>query len=162
MIRTAYKKVTLILWVLFMSAIGVIGQETFVSPSGLNVTVPAGWTYEIEGDLLTINSPDELVVISFIDIEGDSVEEAIQGALEAIGEEFEDLGTTVEPVETKINGLEAVTWEATGTSDGVELDLGMMLVKNGENWVFVYAVGATGQYEKHRKSIKSIWSSIKQ
>lgn len=63
--------------------------------------------------------------------------------------------------EIKLNGMDAFMGEGTGKVEGKDVEVGLLFVKNGNNVLFVFALGVKGKTDAHDNAVGQILNSIK-
>ena len=159
--KHSFYKLTLLFAILCLGSFATKAQETLTSPSGLKVTVPKGWKHQVGQDNdLSIYSADDLAHFVFIDIASSSLEAALNEAEKQIKKLVNDLKEG-EPQTNQLNGLDAMFVDAKGKVDGQAMDLGILLVKNGDHVLFVFGIVAEVAGNQYDKAIDSMIKSIK-
>jgi len=156
-----FSKLTLLLAILCLGSFAVKAQETLTSPSGLKVTIPAGWKHQVGQDgELSVFSADELAHFVLADIPSNNLSAALDEAEKEIKKIVTDLKEG-EPQTNKLNGLDALFVDAKGKVEGESMDLGILLVKNGNHVLFIFGIVAEVAGNKHNDAIDAMIKSIK-
>lgn len=162
MSKNLLSKLSLLLTVFLVSTITAQAQTRLTHKSGLGITVPANWKHEVDGDdVLTMVSPDENVAMTFVNIPANAIDAALAEAEKQIKQVVTDFKEKGDGQTDKVNGMDAFFGEGTGKVDGHPVEVGIALIKNGTNVLFIFALGAKGQTDKHDKAVGEIIHSIK-
>lgn len=158
-----FSKFSLVLLAFWVGAMATVQAQTQLThKSGLKITVPATWKHEVDGDdVLTMVSPDENVAITFVNIPANAFDAALNEAEKQIKQVVKGFKEKGEGKETKINGMDAYMGEGTGKVEGQDVEVGLLFVKNGNNVLFVFALGAKGKTDAHDNAVGQILNSIK-
>ena len=95
--------------------------------AGIELTVPSGWMSDGGADDLTIADPDDRCAITFIVMDASDLSDALSALDDELATYVEDLSMD-DPSETTVNGMDAVFVDGTGYADGVDVDVGVMVV----------------------------------
>lgn len=93
---------------------------------------PPGWSSQVEGDILTLWSPDETAALVIAVVQPDELSDLNAALDAALGELFEDLTPKGKPQKVKHNGLAGVSARATGQLEGANIELRTLLLKLSE------------------------------
>ena len=133
--------------------------------SGLQFTLPKGWTCTAEGDRITISNNDKTLAVV-----GGVIEKA---AAKAIFDDietflskldgFNDAEVTDGPRKEKVNALEQAWYEGTATIKGdngeeQEIEWDMTIVTGGKSILFLVGTGAI---EDNEEAYDAFFDSIK-
>ena len=156
-----FSKLPLLLAILFLGTFAAKAQETLTSPSGLKVTIPAGWKHQVDkDDNLIVSSADQLAYFVFSDIPSSDLSAALDEAEKEIKKVVTGLKEG-EPQTDKLNGMDAMFVDGKGKVEGQPMDLGLLLVKNGNHVLFVFGIVAEVAGKKHDAAINKMIGSIK-
>ncbi|EAY29568.1 hypothetical protein M23134_00452 [Microscilla marina ATCC 23134] len=157
-----FSKLSLALVLFFVGSMTVKAQTQLTHKSGLKITVPATWKHEVDGDdILTMVTPDENVAMTFVNIPASAFDAALAEAEKQIKSVVKNFKEKGEGKETKINGMDAFMGEGTGQVEGQDVEVGLLFVKNGNNVLFVFAIGVKGKTDAHDNAIGQVLNSIK-
>jgi hypothetical protein len=158
-----FSKLPLLLLAFVVATMTTVQAQTELThKSGLKVTVPATWKHEVDDDdVLTMVSPDENVAITFVNIPANALNAALDEAEKQIKQVVQGFKEKGDGKEIKINGMDAFMGEGTGKVDGKDVEVGVLFVKNGNNVLFVFALGVKGKTDAHDNAVGQILNSIK-
>jgi len=135
-------------------------QETFTHEgSGLQFTLPAGWTYTSAGDHFEAASPDEEVYLLFFVGRDGEAAAAIDAVVEELSGIIHNPTISSEYTEEKVNGLTQVYVEGDGLVDGDRIDWDLSLIEGSRKSMVVVAFGAI---EENHSTIQRIYRSIRE
>ena len=136
------------------------GAKVFTYPEGgIQCEIPSTWETEVDGELLNISTPDDVLNISIWVHEEGSIEEAA----EAIGEELGKVMTDIEMGEEKegnLNGMKVYSVSGTGKIDGTTVQWSLALIE-AKKPVFALAFAEPDLWEKYQKEFGAFVKSIK-
>lgn len=133
-------------------------EEMEHEESGLQFTLPDGWTHEQQEDMLIATSPDEGVEVAFIVSEADTTEELMDVITSELDEVIKGAKTTKDVTEEKVNNLTQIYAEGTGQCEGEPCDWDLTLVVGAKKNLIVLAVG---EIDANQKAITRLYNSIK-
>lgn len=146
---------------LSLTFVGSAMAEDFTHPAGFKLWLPDGWTHENEGETLQATDPAEEVTFAFmVPDDADTLEAAVGALDKELSGMVKDLKAG-EAEETKINGMDAVTVDATGTIEGTSVDLGVAVLMKGGKILLVFGAVESSKAKKHEAVIEKIITSIK-
>lgn len=130
---------------------------------GLSIDIPDDWTTEADGDVLSASPKSEDLALMLWGITDAA---NLEKALEELGTELDkvikDSKPTGDPEEGKINGLDAIMMEGTGTVDGTKIEFGLVLVHNGAGkFLIVIGFGTPDATKKYDEQLGKILQSVK-
>ena len=161
MFNTRLFKTVLMTLSALMIVLNTQAQEKLTSPSGLSVTVPAGWSHEVDDDdVLTITSPDENIGITFIDLPVDAVEAALEELENIVSQTVTDFHPEGEGEVITLNGRDGFAVSATAKYEGHDVELGILLLDNKNHILLVFGMGTPDAMEKYGQSLDAVITSI--
>jgi hypothetical protein len=136
------------------------GDNVYTSAEGgIQFEVPPTWKTEIEGEVIKISTPDDVLNISlWVHKEGD-IEEASQ----EIGKELAKVMTNIEmgkEQENTLNGMKVYSVTGTGDIEGTKVQWSVDVIE-AKKPVFALSFAAPNLWEKHQKEFKAFVNSIK-
>ncbi|HAE40352.1 MAG TPA: hypothetical protein DCG57_17215 [Candidatus Riflebacteria bacterium] len=144
----------------FCSFIPAFSAEEFTYEDGkVDLVCPDGWKHTITEESLTMGSPDGAVQFVFELLEADDLVAGIEQAHKEINAA---VGTTTfgEPVEEKINGMDALTFTGTCPAKGLEIMLSIIDTP-ADNALCVYYFAAKAAEETHAAGIAEVINGIR-
>jgi hypothetical protein len=151
--------------VLLSGATNLYAENFKHKASGLQFTLPKGWTCTEDDDRITIQNKNKS-----LSVVGGVIEKAaakaifsdIEGFLSKL-EGFKDAEVTDGPKKEKVNQLEQAWYEGTTSVEGddgesMEIEWDMTIISGGKNILFL--VG-TGELDKHEEAYDEFFESIK-
>ena len=136
------------------------GAKVFTYPEGgIQCEIPSTWETEVDGELLNISTPDDVLNITLWVLEEGSIEEAA----EAIDEELGNVMTDIEMGEEKegnLNGMKVYSVSGTGKIDGTTVQWSLALIE-AKKPVFALAFAEPDLWEKYQKEFGAFVKSIK-
>ncbi len=142
------------------SFVPAFSADEFTYEDGkVDLVCPDGWKHTITEEALTMSSPDDAVQFVFELLEAADlvagVEQAHKEINAAVGET-----TFGEPVEEKINGMDALTFTGTCPSKGLEIMLSIINTP-ADNALCVYYFAAKAAEETHAAGISEVIKGIR-
>jgi predicted Zn-dependent protease len=136
--------------------------ETFTHPeAGVQMTLPAGWKSNNEGETMTVGPADDLINVVLWVPEGDNFEKAVDDLAEEMDKVVKNSKITQPGKETTHNGMQAYTTGGTGEVDGKEIVWSVDMLKAKKPFI-VLTFGAPQQSEDHASKYKQFLGSLKQ
>jgi len=144
----------------FCSFVPAFSAEEFTYEEGkVDLVCPDGWKHTISEEALGMSSPDDAVQFVFELLEADDLKEGIEQAHKQINASFGET-TFSEPVEEKINGMDAVTFTGTCPAKGIEIMLSVINTP-ADNALCVYYFAAKAAEETHAAGISEVIKGIR-
>lgn len=148
----------LIFSALLIFGISLSAQETFIhEAAGIEVTLPAGWFYEIEGENMTVFTEDETLGVNFTVLKSADIDAALTEVDNMLETEFNNIQIG-EAEDIDVNGLYGV-W-VDGTADGVELLFAVIETPKNNTNLLVMAWGIPEVIDLYASDIRLIITSI--
>ncbi len=127
----------------------------------VKITIPDTWKVEINEETLTASTQDGTISLVFSIIEANTLDAALDEVDKQMATEFQEVKIG-EPEEIEINGMSAVSYDGSATTDGTTIYIGGSLIMTPSNKVlFIFAAAAPDAMEKYEKDIEAIANSIK-
>ncbi len=150
---------TLLVLTLLLGVTPLSAQETFDFEYGnVSLTVPANWNHSIEGNVLTVESPDKKLYLTFETISPEELDKATEQLGSELTATFPDIKLD-ELEESVINGMEIVS--VGGVCEGgtkyAEIDL--IVTKNGKVLVATSTMDFSVK-EKYKIDLDHLYESI--
>ncbi len=134
--------------------------EEFTYEEGkVDLVCPDGWKHEISEEALTMGSPDGAVQFVFELVEAKDLESGLAAAKKEIDEAIGPT-TFAEPVEEKLNGMDAVTFEGTNAAKGLEVMVSLIITP-AENVLCTYYFASKAAEEQHAAGIAEVIKGIR-
>ena len=127
---------------------------------GIQFTAPANWKAEPDGDMLTLTSPDEeLIVMFFVSNKKEfaAATESIAGELDKI---IKNVKFDAEGEEQVINGLQCFAINGTGTVDGVAVEWDLTVI-NAKKPTIALPFASKASIQKYFNQYVGLLKSIK-
>lgn len=142
------------------SFIPAFSADEFTYEDGkVDLVCPEGWKHTITEESLSMSSPDDAVQFVFELLDADDlvagVEKAHKEINAAVGET-----TFGEPVEEKINGMDALTFTGTCSAKGLEIMISLINTP-ADNALCVYYFAAKAAEETHAAGIAEVIKGIR-
>jgi len=138
--------------------ITISAQETFThKASGIDITLPAGWFYEIEGENMTAYTEDETLGVNFTVLKAADIDAALTEVDYMLDTEFDNVEIG-EAEDIDVNGMYCV-W-VDGYADGVELLFAVIQTPKNKSNLLVMAWGLPEVIDKYAADIRLIITSI--
>jgi len=148
-----------LLAMLLFTATGAFALTIPHEAAGIELTIPDTWKYEIDGEVLTIEAPEEGVAF----VMGVAGDKEITEVLDELEKGLEkELGpiTTGKANEEPVNGMPA--WSMLGTAKKGQVEVEFLFVKTPSGqMLFSQYYAAKVLSEKYADQVKSIYDSIK-
>ncbi len=142
-------------------AVPSFAESYVLQGSGISFSLPSSWkpADSMIGTMFT--SPAEDMVIFFGETEG---EEAFENAMDMVAEVAEEAVSDLElddGTEFDINGIKAIEFIVSGTSDGTDVFVSVVLMAGkGECLAFMVSIGEDSAMDKHESTFTSLLNSI--
>jgi hypothetical protein len=146
---------------LCLFATPVLAEQRTNEASGLQYTVPRGWSPERHGDMLAVVSPDGSTTLVFKadDFPISAPDELEDEIVKAIRKNYQNVNVTQKLTVRELNDLKQVQLKGTGKcTDGRICNWDVTLVTGGKKTLFMMVVGDT---DKHETEINWVYRSIK-
>ncbi|EKD82983.1 MAG: hypothetical protein ACD_39C00961G0003, partial [uncultured bacterium] len=141
------------------SFVPAFSAEEFTYEDGkVDLACPDGWKHAITEEALTMGSPDDAVQFVFELLEADDLVAGIEQAHKEINSAVGET-TFGEPVEEKINGMDALTFTGTCPAKGVEVMISIINTP-ADNALCVYYFAAKAAEETHAAGIAEVIKGI--
>lgn len=127
---------------------------------GLQFDLPAGWTAEPDGEMITVSSPDDAFNMFFLVTEGDTLKEAADALDDELTKIVKNPKLSGEPKEDEHNGMPHFSQSGTGEIEGVQVEMSVDILI-AKKPVIILTTAAAGQYEKHVAAAAQLINSIK-
>ncbi len=131
--------------------------------AGFCFDVPDGWKSAVDEEdpnLLMVTSPEDGISIQTYPLEAEDLEAAIDGLVEGLEEQFDDVKLNEEVEEANINDLDRVILHGTATLEGEPVLLAIVIVI-AEKPVLFLAMGAPEAVQEHQELLGNISKSIR-
>ena len=128
----------------------------------VQVDIPDTWKVEIEDDTLQATAPKDAAGLVFSIVEAKELAAALESLEKELSSIVKDMKALGEPEKVKFNGMEGYTINGKGKIEGVDVDLGVMILKAPSGKVIV-VLGFTSSKstEKQDAAIEGIFKSLK-
>jgi len=144
--------------IVLLFSITIPAQETFTyKASGIDITLPAGWFYEIEDENMTAYTEDETLGVNFTVLKAADIDAALTEVDYMLDTEFDNLEIG-EAEDIDVNGMYGV-W-VDGYADGVELLFAVIETPKNRSNLLVMAWGLPEVIDKYAADIRLIITSI--
>lgn len=148
---------TIVLILALLLAGNLFAQETFSHPdAGVDITVPAGWFYELDEESMTITTEDETLALVFSVIGGGSLDAALDEVDAMLYDEFSEVSLG-EAESTEINGLSMIF--ISGQADGLEVTIGVIDTPTGQ-YMLVSGFAAAETLETYAADVQAIFGNL--
>jgi hypothetical protein len=138
-------------------------EDITYEPAQVTITVPPGWFYEIDGEMLTVQTSDTGMVLVFLMIPASEINAAMEVASEELAKQYIDIEFTDE-VERTVNGLASYYFNANAklADGGDEIFITCELVDTpGEYVMFIHGAANQETIKKFENDIELIFNSIR-
>ncbi len=135
--------------------------QKLTHPSGgITMGFPPTWLLDQQDQSLLAWSPDDAVRMLFRVIADDRLAVAVAAMNRELAEQIDDARMT-RPTETEFNGMDAVAANGTGAIDGRSVDIGVVLVRTGDDQVLlIMGFSVVGKADTHVGDVQRILASI--
>ncbi len=152
------KKLAAIAFFVAFFAVTSFAQETFTHPTAkVSVTLPAGWTYQIEEESITASPADGGLGISFSVVANDDLDAALMGVDASFSEQFSSVSFG-EAQAGEVNGLGLRYVE--GQADGLEAMVAVVDAPAANLSLVISAFAQADVLQKYAADVQSILGSI--
>ncbi|MCK6604323.1 MAG: hypothetical protein L6Q59_05445 [Ignavibacteriaceae bacterium] len=152
------KKLAAVAFFVAFFAVTSFAQETFTHPTAkVSVTLPAGWTYEIDGETIVASAPDGGIGISFSVIANDALDAALSGVEASLSEQFSSVNFG-EAQTNEVNGLGVRYVE--GQADGLEAMVAVVDAPAANTSLVISAFADAETLQKYAEDVQMILGSI--
>lgn len=154
-------RIAMVAFVLCLTLSLHVSAKIWEHPAGFSIFIPDTYSVDIEGDVLVAKNPTEELYIRLYAVENkESMEKAVDEAFELIKQNVTDLDLG-EGQESKLNGLDTLSFDGKGKVGGTPADLTVTLFhKEGKILVMYGAVNAA-KASQFEADIVKILKSIK-
>lgn len=121
---------------------------------------PNEWQIEEEDKLVTLQSMDGALTISFSIMQASEMEAALVELESIVQTQLANPSFTTEPEIIDLNGMEGVMAELMGTMDGQSIRLGVFIVSSPQNVLLILGMGKEEALGKYNKELQKIIKSI--
>ena len=138
-----------------------MGGETFThAKSGVQFSLPDGWTAEPEGEQIVVSSADETFTVVFWASEDDEFKDAVESLDEELGKTVKNMKLSGEGKEGTHNGMPYFSQTGTGEVEEVAViwSVDLLMAKKP---VIILTFAATENFKKHINSYRKLVASIK-
>ncbi|MDD2453126.1 MAG: hypothetical protein PHS90_04450 [Synergistaceae bacterium] len=142
-------------------AVPSFAESYVLQGSGISFSLPSSWkpADSMIGTMFT--SPAEDMVIFFGETEG---EEAFENAMDMVAEVAEEAVSDLElddGTEFDINGIKAIEFSGSGTSDGTDVFVSVVLMAGkGECLAFMVSIGEEDAMDIHESTFSNLVNSL--
>lgn len=154
-------RIAMVAFVLCLTLSLQVSAKIWEHPAGFSIFIPDTYSVDINGDVLVAKDPTEELGIRLYAVENqESMEKAVDEAFELIKQNVTDLDLG-EGQESKLNGLDTLSFDGKGKVSGTPADLTVTLFhKNGKILVMYGAVNSA-KASQFEADIVKILKSIK-
>ena len=136
--------------------------ESYVlKSSGISFSLPASWEAKDSKMGTMFTPPDGDVMVIFGETEG---EEAFELAMEMVGDVAEEVVPDLElddGTELDLNGIRAIEFGGSGTSDGTDVFVSVVLMAGkGESIAFMFSIGEESAMNKYESAMMDLINSF--
>jgi hypothetical protein len=136
--------------------------ESYVlKSSGISFSLPASWEAKDSKMGTMFTPPDGDVMLIFGETEG---EEAFELAMEMVGDVAEEVVPDLElddGTELDLNGIRAIEFGGSGTSDGTDVFVSVVLMAGkGESIAFMFSIGEESAMNKYESAMMDLINSF--
>lgn len=140
--------------------------ESYVlKSSGISFSLPASWEAKDSKMGTMFTPPDGDVMLIFGETEG---EEAFELAMEMVGDVAEEVVPDLElddgtddGTELDLNGIRAIEFGGSGTSDGTDVFVSVVLMAGkGESIAFMFSIGEESAMNKYESAMMDLIQSF--
>lgn len=121
---------------------------------------PNEWQIEEEDKLVTLQSTDGALTISFSIMQASEMQAALTELESIVQTQLANPSFTTEPEIIDLNGMEGVMAELMGTMDGLSIRLGVFIVSSPQNVLLILGMGKEEALGKYNKELQKIIKSI--
>ena len=157
------KKIGLIALVLASAAIAGTAQAEVKTHKAAQVSldVPAGWKGQGDENNMVLLDPKEEVMFVLRIVEGSELQKALNDADVFIAKQIEK-PTWKDKKDVKLNGMNSITREGTGTYKGKPVDVGVLVIATpSKKFLLVLALIDHSAAAAHKTEVRAFVNSIK-
>lgn len=128
----------------------------------LSIWIPDGWHTDTDDGMLAVKDPKEEIGILFIVMDAADVEKATDEMGKVLEEIIKDAEPDGEPVETKVNGMDAVFIDGKGKADGkpVDFSVGLVVTPAGKVMMML-GIAESSKFKTHEANVEKILKGVK-
>ncbi len=159
--RRVVFSLALLLPLLLLLIAGTVSAETYRhEEGGVEMDVPSGFSVDMDGEQIAVETPDESMIILMWVPEGDTWEAALDALGDELDQFLEDVEVESEGEEGELNGMPYYELYGTGEAEGIELvwSLSLLMAKKP---VIVLAFAEPEAFEANESSVTRFVRSIK-
>lgn len=145
----------------FSLSVPSFAESYVLESSGISFSLPASWEAKDSKMGTMFTSPGRDVMIIFGETVG---EEAFDQAMEMVGDVAEEVVPDLElddGTELDLNGIKAIEFGGSGTSDGTEVFVSVVLMAGkGESIAFMFSLGEESAMDKYESTMMDLIKSF--
>lgn len=128
-----------------------------------SITLPVGWEYETEGDILVASDNDVMLLMFPLDVKAknSNVNAAIDFAEDVLSDMIPDLATDDEISEETLNGYAFDFVNGDGTYEGKKVEVEIAVLRDDAGIILFSTIVPANNAEKHFKKVDAIYSSVR-
>ena len=142
-------------------SVPAFAESYVLKSSGISFSLPASWEAKDSKMGTMFTPPDGDVMLIFGETEG---EEAFELAMEMVGDVAEEVVPDLElddGTELDLNGIRAIEFGGSGTSDGTEVFVSVVLMSGkGESIAFMFSIGEESAMNKYESDMMDLIRSF--
>lgn len=159
-------KKSLILSALFLASVAVTlaasSDWTTHGEAGVKIWSPDNWKKEVDGDILTVTSPDDEVFIGYIISHEGNLDQTLGALDKELGAVVKDVKFDAKHDEFSIDGMSAWGLNGTGTVEGHAVEIRNELVVTPKGKILIiFGAGTHSGLDKHTADLKKIFEGVK-
>ena len=128
--------------------------------AGVTFELPAGWTAEPDGELLTVSPAEGGVALTFWVTEEDDFDAASKALGEELAKQIKNLKFDGEPKTDKHNGMDHAAVRGSGQIDGKDILFSADILE-AKKPLIVLTIGSMENLQKHSAEYMQLVKSIK-
>lgn len=142
-------------------SVPAFAESYVLKSSGISFSLPASWEAKDSKMGTMFTPPDGDVMLIFGETEG---EEAFELAMEMVGDVAEEVVPDLElddGTELDLNGIRAIEFGGSGTSDGTDVFVSVVLMAGkGESIAFMFSIGEESAMNKYESAMMDLINSF--
>jgi predicted Zn-dependent protease len=128
----------------------------------VSIWVPNKWKMDKDGPVVTISDPREEVALVFFTLPARDLTAALESLDEELEKFVKNIRVSGDPQEATINGMPAVTIDATGRVDGKRVELSIAVLRTpSRKALVILGVAESAKLRRHERTLTRIITSLK-
>lgn len=154
------KKMSALCLLALIVAVSPAAADIMQHPIGLQIWSPDTWGTEVDGEMLTLTSPDEGAVVMLIVLKAREMDAAIDEMDRELTALVRDPVVSTQPQEIDVNGLSGITTDGYGQVDGAQLDWMCALLRHRSHVLMVLGFADSANFYRYEQILSEILGSI--